>query len=89
MEEKTQNPNVEPAKEMTEAELSELLQIRRDKLKALQDTGQDPFRKVRYDQQFYSTDITSDYDSFEDKTVSVAGRLVVFTPSPLVITQRY
>ena len=76
MEEKTQNPNVEPAKEMTEAELSELLQIRRDKLKALQDAGQDPFRKVRYDQQFYSTDITSNYDSFEDKTVSVAGRMM-------------
>ena len=76
MEEKTQNQNVEPAKEMTEAELSELLQIRRDKLKALQDAGQDPFRKVRYDQQFYSTDITSDYDSFEDKTVSVAGRMM-------------
>lgn len=76
MEEKAQNPNVEPAKEMTEAELSELLQIRRDKLKALQDAGQDPFRKVRYDQQFYSTDITSDYDSFEDKTVSVAGRMM-------------
>ena len=76
MEEKTQNPNVEPAKEMTEAELSELLQIRRDKLKALQDAGQDPFRKVRYDQQFYSTDITSDYESFEDKTVSVAGRMM-------------
>lgn len=76
MEEKTQNPNVEPAKEMTEAELSELLQIRRDKLKALQDAGQDPFRKVRYDQQFYSTDITSDYEFFEDKTVSVAGRMM-------------
>ena len=76
MEEKTQNPNVEPANEMTEAELSELLQIRRDKLKALQDAGQDPFRKVRYDQQFYSTDITSNYESFEDKTVSVAGRMM-------------
>ena len=76
MEEKTQNPNVEPAKEMTEAELSELLQIRRDKLKALQDAGQDPFRKVRYGQQFYSTDITSNYESFEDKTVSVAGRMM-------------
>ena len=76
MEEKTQNPNVEPAKEMTEAELSELLQIRRDKLKALQDAGQDPFRKVRYDQQFYSTDIISNYESFEDKTVSVAGRMM-------------
>ena len=64
MEEKTLNPNVEPEKEMTEEELSELLQIRRDKLKALQDEGLDPFKKVRYDQQFYSADITSNYEAF-------------------------
>lgn len=31
---------------------------------------------MRYDQQFYSTDITSNYESFEDKTVSVAGRMM-------------
>lgn len=63
-------------KEITEEELSELLQIRRDKLKALQDAGMDPFEKVRYDQQYYSADITGDYDAFEDKTVSVAGRMM-------------
>lgn len=62
--------------EITEAELSELLQIRRDKLKALQDAGMDPFEKVRYDQQYYSTDITGDYDAFEDKQVSIAGRMM-------------
>ena len=32
-----------------EENLSELLQIRRDKLKALQDAGQDPFQITKYD----------------------------------------
>ena len=49
-------------KEITEAELSELLQIRRDKLKSLQDAGMDPFEKVRFDQQYYSVDILNNYD---------------------------
>ena len=38
-----------------EQELSELLQIRRDKLAALQAQGNDPFRIVKFDQQYYST----------------------------------
>ncbi len=63
-------------KEITEAELSELLQIRRDKLKSLQDAGMDPFEKVRYDQQYYSTDILNNYDELEDKVVSLAGRMM-------------
>ncbi len=63
-------------KEITEAELSELLQIRRDKLKALQDAGMDPFEKVRYDQQYYSVDILNNYDELEDKVVSLAGRMM-------------
>jgi len=69
------NPEA-PEKELTEAELNELLQIRRDKLKALQAAGRDPFEKVRYDQQYYSADITGDYDAFEDKEVKVAGRMM-------------
>ncbi len=63
-------------KEITEEELSELLQIRRDKLKALQDAGMDPFEKVRYDQQYYSTDILNNYEEMEDKVVSLAGRMM-------------
>jgi len=63
-------------KEITEAELSELLQIRRDKLKSLQDAGMDPFEKVRYDQQYYSVDILNNYDELEDKVVSLAGRMM-------------
>ena len=63
-------------KEITEAELSELLQIRRDKLKSLQDAGMDPFEKVRFDQQYYSADILNNYDELEDKVVSLAGRMM-------------
>ena len=63
-------------KEITEAELSELLQIRRDKLRSLQDAGMDPFEKVRYDQQYYSVDILNNYDELEDKVVSLAGRMM-------------
>lgn len=63
-------------KEITEAELSELLQIRRDKLKSLQEAGMDPFEKVRFDQQYYSVDILNNYDELEDKVVSLAGRMM-------------
>ena len=63
-------------KEITEEELSELLQIRRDKLKSLQDAGMDPFEKVRFDQQYYSADILNNYDGLEDKVVSLAGRMM-------------
>ena len=63
-------------KEITEAELSELLQIRRDKLKSLQDAGMDPFEKVRFDQQYYSVDILNNYEELEDKVVSIAGRMM-------------
>ena len=63
-------------KEITEAELSELLQIRRDKLKSLQEAGMDPFEKVRFDQQYYSVDILNNYEELEDKVVSLAGRMM-------------
>ena len=60
----------------TEQELSELLQIRRDKLKALQDEGRDPFTQTRFVRSAYSTDIKNDYDAFDGKTVKVAGRMM-------------
>lgn len=59
-----------------EQELSEILRIRREKLKALQDQGNDPYQKVRYDRTTYSSDVKENYDEFEGKTVGVAGRLV-------------
>ncbi len=59
-----------------EQELSEILRIRREKLKALQDQGNDPYQKVRYDRTTYSLDVKENYEEFEGKTVGVAGRLV-------------
>ncbi len=68
--------NAPEERALTQEELSELLQIRRDKLKALQDAGRDPFEIVRYDQQLYSTDVFAQYDALEGKSVSLAGRMM-------------
>lgn len=60
-----------------EPSYSELLQIRRDKLKALQDAGKDPFHETKYPVNAYAQDIL---DSFQDdapeQTVCVAGRIM-------------
>ncbi len=57
-------------------DLSELLQIRRDKLKALQDEGRDPFVKTKFARSAWSEDIKSDFDGYALETVSVAGRIM-------------
>jgi len=59
-----------------EQELSEILQIRRDKLATLQQEGRDPFRQTRYIRSAYSEQIKGAYDEYEGKTVSVAGRIM-------------
>ena len=59
-----------------EQSLSELLQIRRAKLKELQDAGQDPFQITKYHVTAHSADIKADFEAMEGKTVSVAGRLM-------------
>ena len=57
-------------------ELSEILQVRRDKLSSLREQGRDPFRQTRFDRSAYSLQIKSDYAGFEGKTVAVAGRIM-------------
>lgn len=59
-----------------EQDLSEILQVRRDKLKALQDEGRDPFQQTRFVRSAWSAEIKNDYDSFDGKTVQVAGRIM-------------
>lgn len=59
-----------------EQELSEILQIRRDKLVALQQEGRDPFTKTKFTRTAWSEEIKADYDAFADKTISVAGRIM-------------
>ena len=62
--------------EVPAQELSEILQVRRDKLTALQQEGRDPFEQTRFVRSAYSADIKADYDAFDGKTVQVAGRIM-------------
>ena len=57
-------------------ELSEILQVRRDKLSAMKESGNDPFVKTKYDVDAHSMQIKGDFEGFEGKTVSVAGRII-------------
>ncbi len=59
-----------------ETDLNEILQVRRDKLKELQDAGRDPFQQVKFDKTHSSAEIKADYENLEGKTVIVAGRLM-------------
>ena len=59
-----------------EQDLGELLRIRRDKLKNLQEEGRDPFQQTRFVRSAYSAEIKADFDAFAEKTVQVAGRIM-------------
>ncbi|MBE7022575.1 MAG: lysine--tRNA ligase [Ruminococcaceae bacterium] len=59
-----------------ETDLHEILRIRRDKLKELQENGADPFLQVKFDRTHTATQIIADYDALEGKSVTVAGRLM-------------
>ena len=69
-----QNTNVTNPNE--QQELGELLQIRRDKLKALQDEGRDPFQITKFDVTHHAQDIKDNFDALEGTPVRVAGRLM-------------
>ena len=57
-------------------DMGELLRIRRDKLKALQEEGRDPFTITRFDVTHHTQDIKDNFDAMEGQAVSVAGRLM-------------
>ncbi len=58
-----------------ETELTELLQIRRDKIDALRDKGIEPF-SGRFERSAYSNKIKDDFENFEGKSVVIAGRIM-------------
>ena len=66
--------NNQPAEQ--EVDLSQLLQIRRDKLKQLQEEGNDPFQLTRYVVDNDSANIKANFDALEGQEVSIAGRLM-------------
>ena len=59
-----------------ELSLNDQMQIRREKLAALQAEGRDPFLQTKYDFNADSAAIKADFERFEGKAVKVAGRLM-------------
>ena len=62
--------------ETQQQDLGELLRIRREKLKALQEEGRDPFQITKFDVTHHTQDIKDNFDAMEGSAVSVAGRLM-------------
>lgn len=59
-----------------EQDLNQLLQIRREKLTVLQESGKDPFKITKYEVTHHSTDIKDNYAELEGKSVRIAGRMM-------------
>lgn len=71
-----QNQNQAENRPQTQEELNQLLKVRRDKLAELQAAGKDPFQITKYDVTVHSTDVREDYEQWEGKEVSIAGRMM-------------
>lgn len=61
---------------MQNTDLNEMLQIRRQKLKELQDQGKNPFKIEKFNPDHHTTDITDNFEEFEGKEVTLAGRVM-------------
>ncbi len=57
-------------------ERNEILRLRREKLKELQENGKDPFQITKFDVSAHSTDVTKNFEALEGQLVSVAGRIM-------------
>jgi len=57
-------------------DLNQLRKVRREKLAALVEAGENPYEIVTYDQTEHSKQIRDHYEEYEGKNVSIAGRLM-------------
>lgn len=57
-------------------DVNEQIKVRMDKLNTLQEAGKDPFQITKYDVTEHTSDIKDNFDEYEGKSVSVAGRLM-------------
>ncbi len=72
----SEQKNSQQTPENAQENLSQLLQIRRDKLKELQESGNDPFQITKYVSDSDSAQIKANFDAMEEQPVSLAGRLM-------------
>ena len=73
---KNVNPEVEEVEELSEEKLNEQRQIRREKLKKLQDMDRNPFLIEKWNVDAHSMDIKDNFEEMEGKIVSCAGRIM-------------
>ena len=59
-----------------ELDMNHLMQIRRDKLKELQEAGKDPFEVTKFNRTNTAGEVKANYEKFEQKDVTVAGRII-------------
>ena len=62
--------------QIEELDINHLMQIRRDKLKELQEQGKDPFEITKFNRTNTAGEIKANYEQFEQKDVTVAGRII-------------
>ncbi len=62
--------------EIEELDINHLMQIRRDKLKELQEEGKDPYQITKFNRTNTAGEIKANYEKFEQKDVTVAGRII-------------
>jgi len=70
------NENNEAAGLHDEQALSEILQVRRDKLRRLQEENRDPFHITKFVKTAFSVDVIDKFDTMENTDVSMAGRVM-------------
>ncbi|MCQ2547844.1 MAG: lysine--tRNA ligase [Clostridia bacterium] len=68
--------NVPEEEELSEEKISEQRKIRREKLKALQEAGRNPFVHEKWNVTAHSKDIKDNFEAMEDQEVSIAGRMM-------------
>ena len=63
-------------KQVQEQDINQLLKVRREKLAELQANGNDPFQITKYDVTNHSTDLKDNFEDYEGKSVTIAGRMM-------------
>jgi lysyl-tRNA synthetase class 2 len=59
-----------------EQDLSEIIRVRHEKLKELQEAGHDPFKITVYDRDILNRQIQEHFEEYDGKEVNIAGRLM-------------
>ena len=71
-----ENKNNANENQTEELDINHLMQIRRDKLKELQEQGKNPYEITKFNRTNTAGEIKANYEKFEEKDVTVAGRII-------------